>query len=99
MQSTMIMSALANTALAEQANNLVENNTPEDGSMPTTAMDMLDNVIANKSVPEFYTKPHVPQVKREYKKIGRNDPCACGSGKKYKNCCMNSGKYEGYVEV
>lgn len=24
-------------------------------------------------------------------KIGRNDPCPCGSGKKYKNCCM--GKY------
>lgn len=22
-------------------------------------------------------------------KIGRNDPCPCGSGKKYKNCCMN----------
>jgi preprotein translocase subunit SecA len=21
-------------------------------------------------------------------KIGRNDPCPCGSGKKYKNCCM-----------
>jgi hypothetical protein len=21
-------------------------------------------------------------------KIGRNDPCACGSGKKYKKCCM-----------
>lgn len=21
-------------------------------------------------------------------KIGRNDPCLCGSGKKYKNCCM-----------
>ena len=26
-----------------------------------------------------------PQVKRA--KIGRNDPCPCGSGKKYKNCC------------
>ena len=26
-------------------------------------------------------------VKREGKKIGRNDPCPCGSGKKYKNCC------------
>ena len=26
---------------------------------------------------------------REYKKIGRNDPCPCGSGKKFKNCCMN----------
>ena len=23
------------------------------------------------------------------KKIGRNDPCPCGSGKKYKQCCMN----------
>ena len=21
-------------------------------------------------------------------KIGRNDPCACGSGNKYKNCCL-----------
>ena len=25
-------------------------------------------------------------VKKE-KKIGRNDPCPCGSGKKYKHCC------------
>jgi hypothetical protein len=24
------------------------------------------------------------------KKIGRNDPCPCGSGKKYKKCCMSS---------
>lgn len=23
------------------------------------------------------------------KKVGRNDPCPCGSGKKYKHCCMN----------
>lgn len=26
---------------------------------------------------------------RAGKKIGRNDPCPCGSGKKYKNCCLN----------
>ena len=26
---------------------------------------------------------------RSSKKIGRNDPCPCGSGKKYKHCCMN----------
>ncbi|TAH59007.1 MAG: preprotein translocase subunit SecA, partial [Gottschalkiaceae bacterium] len=26
-------------------------------------------------------------VRRTEKKIGRNDPCPCGSGKKYKNCC------------
>ncbi|MHB1938697.1 MAG: SEC-C metal-binding domain-containing protein [Acidobacteriaceae bacterium] len=23
-------------------------------------------------------------------KIGRNDPCACGSGKKYKHCCLSA---------
>ncbi|MDZ7290773.1 MAG: SEC-C metal-binding domain-containing protein [candidate division KSB1 bacterium] len=23
------------------------------------------------------------------KNVGRNDPCPCGSGKKYKNCCMS----------
>jgi len=23
-------------------------------------------------------------------KIGRNDPCPCGSGKKFKKCCLNS---------
>jgi uncharacterized protein len=27
-----------------------------------------------------------PTVKRDGPKVGRNDPCACGSGKKYKNC-------------
>lgn len=28
-----------------------------------------------------------PQPVRKGKKIGRNDPCPCGSGKKYKHCC------------
>lgn len=23
-------------------------------------------------------------------KVGRNDPCPCGSGKKYKNCCLKN---------
>jgi preprotein translocase subunit SecA len=27
-------------------------------------------------------------VRREGKKVGRNDPCPCGSGKKYKKCCL-----------
>ena len=25
-------------------------------------------------------------------KVGRNDPCPCGSGKKYKKCCLNAQK-------
>lgn len=27
------------------------------------------------------------QLPRRVVKVGRNDPCACGSGKKYKRCC------------
>jgi hypothetical protein len=33
--------------------------------------------------------PFEPYV-RETPKIGRNDPCPCGSGKKYKKCCMDA---------
>ena len=33
---------------------------------------------------ENKTKPMVSQ-----KKVGRNDPCPCGSGKKFKKCCIN----------
>jgi len=31
--------------------------------------------------------PERMQVKRSAPKVGRNDPCPCGSGKKYKKCC------------
>ena len=52
---------------------------------------------------EEFEKPYLrPLPKKPYRagasngipfekkvKIGRNDPCPCGSGKKYKNCCIN----------
>jgi SEC-C motif-containing protein len=31
-------------------------------------------------------QPQAP-IKRDAPKVGRNDPCPCGSGKKYKKCC------------
>ncbi|PZW47236.1 UPF0149 family protein [Pseudomonas sp. URMO17WK12:I2] len=34
-----------------------------------------------------HLEPVVP-VRREEAKVGRNDPCTCGSGKKYKQCCL-----------
>ncbi len=36
-----------------------------------------------------FNRPSVPTgtITRDKKKIGRNDPCPCGSGKKYKKCC------------
>jgi hypothetical protein len=35
--------------------------------------------------------PPPDTVVREERKIGRNDPCPCGSGKKYKKCCLKKG--------
>lgn len=60
--------------------------------------DMQNQVAAGKmqavDVAEFMRQMRTKPVVRDYKKIGRNDPCPCGSSKKYKNCCLNSGKYE-----
>lgn len=39
-------------------------------------------VLAGASVPGA-----MPPFRREEEKIGRNDPCPCGSGKKFKKCC------------
>lgn len=30
----------------------------------------------------------VEQYRRTAPKVGRNDPCPCGSGKKHKKCCL-----------
>jgi preprotein translocase subunit SecA len=30
-------------------------------------------------------------IRNRGQRIGRNDPCHCGSGKKFKNCCMRKG--------
>ncbi|UCC23016.1 MAG: preprotein translocase subunit SecA, partial [Planctomycetota bacterium] len=32
-------------------------------------------------------EPKVKQIRLDQPKVGRNDPCPCGSGKKYKKCC------------
>ena len=36
---------------------------------------------------DFFDEPALPYV-RPTEKVGRNDPCPCGSGKKYKKCCL-----------
>jgi len=36
------------------------------------------------------TPDHIEPIRRETPKVGRNDPCPCGSGKKYKKCCGRS---------
>ena len=48
-----------------------------------------------------YVEEDIKQNVVDYSKIGRNDPCPCGSGKKYKKCCLNSVEnslpYQNYI--
>jgi yecA family protein len=52
----------------------------EDFPLEDNFFDTHDNVWDIES--------HTP-LTRDRPKVGRNDPCPCGSGKKYKNCCLN----------
>ena len=37
----------------------------------------------------------INKLKEKYgHKVGRNEPCPCGSGKKYKYCCLEKDKEE-----
>ena len=47
--------------------------------------DRLQNATVNNPSGDSEADAKKPVVKGE--EIGRNDPCPCGSGKKYKNCC------------
>ena len=49
-------------------------------AVPETSKAQQQAVAGNQT-------PAREPVKRDLSKVGRNDPCPCGSGKKYKNCC------------
>jgi len=70
------------------------------GSVKTTIASMILNV----RVREAPSAPRPTQYsgasggsagsvhqQRRSSKVGRNDPCPCGSGKKYKQCCLREG--------
>ena len=56
--------------------------------------DAMEAAIQNEQMKKLealaktWKEAHTQKV-REFSKIGRNENCPCGSGKKFKNCCMN----------
>jgi len=53
----------------------------ESGSRQPTKPLPLDD--------DEFPSPYEPStLRREFPRVGRNDPCPCGSGKKYKKCCL-----------
>lgn len=55
---------------------------------------LYDESFDDLDIPDLYADdPFFPEAVETYRraapKLGRNDPCFCGSGKKYKKCCLN----------
>ena len=46
-----------------------------------------NNIFTPERKRELYKEQKNSGTVRKEKKVGRNDPCPCGSGKKYKKCC------------
>lgn len=46
-----------------------------------------ENLLSEEVRKDLYKKQKLSGTVVKDKKIGRNDPCPCGSGKKYKKCC------------
>ncbi len=44
-------------------------------------------IFSESELKKLYKEQKESTTIRKGKKIGRNDPCPCGSGKKYKKCC------------
>ena len=47
---------------------------------------ILDGAMGNMNKTSSASNSTGSQQPRSVKKVGRNDPCPCGSGKKYKKC-------------
>ena len=44
-------------------------------------------IFSEEELKRLYKEQRESRTVRKEKKVGRNDPCPCGSGKKYKKCC------------
>ncbi|HEY1769664.1 MAG TPA: preprotein translocase subunit SecA [Chthoniobacterales bacterium] len=79
------LSTLPQFLMREQAPTAPTANGPIPGRRPEHIGRTATNGEANGDGAEV--KLELAPVRREMPKVGRNDPCPCGSGKKYKNCC------------
>ena len=59
---------------------------------PVRPAKMTEATVSDANPKKPQTNEKQVTVKNTEKKVGRNDPCPCGSGKKYKNCCGRDGE-------
>jgi hypothetical protein len=81
-------------AAAKQAGGLIAGFPPQeryDGRLDDVAHTMSNWQMFQPQKPTRQTSLPAPDggtVRNQYRGVGRNDPCPCGSGKKFKKCCL-----------
>ena len=60
-----------------------------EGQVPNIYKQLRERHVKLKAIYAHCKKrDYSPKVELQLPKVGRNDPCPCGSGKKYKKCCL-----------
>jgi preprotein translocase subunit SecA len=60
---------------------------PPAGAQPATVADVFASMMSQAGRRAAEARQTAAPAQRAAPAVGRNDPCPCGSGKKYKKCC------------
>lgn len=85
------LEARRRAAMQAQRNMNAQHSEAENITQQARPVSSMNGALARRQAGSSITAQHTQgqsvTVRRTSPKIGRNDPCPCGSGKKYKNCC------------
>lgn len=85
------LEARKRAAMQAQRNMNAQHSEAENITQQARPVSSMNGALARRQAGSSITAQHTQgqsvTVRRTSPKIGRNDPCPCGSGKKYKNCC------------
>lgn len=85
------LEARRRAAMQAQRNMNAQHSEAENITQQARPVSSMNGALARRQAGNSITAQHTQgqsvTVRRTSPKIGRNDPCPCGSGKKYKNCC------------
>ncbi len=85
------LEARKRAAMQAQRNMNAQHSEAENITQQARPVSSMNGALARRQAGNSITAQHTQgqsvTVRRTSPKIGRNDPCPCGSGKKYKNCC------------
>lgn len=89
------LEARRRAAMQAQRNMNAQHSEAENITQQARPVSSMNGALARRQAAGSVTAQHTQgqsiTVRRSSPKIGRNDPCPCGSGKKYKNCCGRNG--------